>query len=261
MKLVYKYPPLATKWRGGYIILLFAALLCLSFTSGPFKKEQLKYPHVQAAYKEKWALIKSKLTKAGVDTSHFEIFIRVFKQDAQLQVWARSKNSNGFKWIETYPICRSSGTLGPKRMEGDLQVPEGFYQVSVFQPTSEFYLALQVSYPNSSDRIKSDKAHPGGDIMIHGNCVTIGCMPLTDDKIKEVYLMAIEARDNGQQLIPIHIFPTMLDDKGMNWLKDNFKDPVKIAFWENLQTGYTYFETKKTIPKVGVDAKGDYTFQ
>jgi murein L,D-transpeptidase YafK len=239
------------------LILAFA----FGFTGTSFKKEQLRYPHVQTAYKEKWALIKTKLTKAGVDTSKFEIFIRVFKEDAQLQVWAKSKNSSGFKLVDTYSICRSSGTMGPKRKEGDLQVPEGFYSVSLFQPTSEFYLALEVSYPNNSDRIKSDKTSPGGDIMIHGNCVTIGCMPLTDDKIKEVYLMAVEARNNGQQTIPIHIFPTPLNDKGMKWLNDNFKDDDKIAFWKNLQGGYSYFETKKELPKVGVDSKGDYTFQ
>ncbi len=241
-------------------VILFA-FAALSFTDSSFKKEQLKYPHVQAAYKEKWADVKKKLTKAKVDTSGFEIFIRVFKHDASLQVWARSKKSEKFSLVETYPICASSGTMGPKRKEGDNQVPEGFYSVNAFQAMSEFYLALQVSYPNSSDKIKSDKQHPGGDIMIHGNCVTIGCMPLTDDKIKEVYIMAIEARNGGQQTIPVHIFPTNLDDKGMKWLKENYKDDDKIAFWKNLQTGYNYFETNKTLPKIGVDSKGEYTFK
>lgn len=241
---------------------LFIALATVSFTTGSsFKKEQLKYPHVQTAYKEKWASIKTKLTKAGVDTTHFEIFIRVFKQDKELQVWARSKSGAQFKLVETYAICASSGELGPKRKEGDGQVPEGFYQVNVFQPSSEFYLAMEVNYPNASDRIKSDKAHPGGEIMIHGNCVTIGCMPLTDDKIKEVYIMALEAKNDGQQSIPVHIFPTTMDDKGMKWLNDNFSDADKIAFWKNLKTGYTYFETNKSLPKIGIDTKGNYTFE
>lgn len=242
-------------------ISILIVLASFGFTSDTFKKEQLKYPHVQAAYKEKWAGVKKKLSKAGVDTSGFEIFIRVFKHDATLQVWARSKNTSKFGLVETYAICASSGGPGPKRKEGDGQVPEGFYQVNVFQPSSEFYLALQVSYPNSSDRIKSDKEHPGGDIMIHGNCVTIGCMPLTDDKIKEVYIMAVEARNSGQQTIPVHIFPTTLDDKGIKWLKENDKDTTKMPFWKNLQTGYNYFETNKTLPKVSVDTKGDYTFK
>lgn len=240
--------------------LLSFSILFLAFTGSTFKKDQLKYPHVQTAYKEKWSVVKAKLQKAGVDTSHFEICIMVFKQEAQLEVWARSKSSAQFKLVETYAICRSSGTLGPKRREGDYQVPEGFYNVSVFQPSSEFYLALEVSYPNKADHIKSDKLHPGGDIMIHGNCVTIGCMPLTDDKIKEVYLMAVEARNGGEQTIPICIFPTPLTDKGMAWLKDNVKDKEKIDFWNNLKEGYSYFETNKKLPKIGIDGNGDYTF-
>jgi len=243
------------------IIPLFIAIASLSFTGGSFKQEKLKYAHVQTAYKEKWVTVKSKLTKAGVDTSHFEIFMRVFKQDKQLQVWARSKSTAQFKLVETYDICASSGTLGPKRKEGDGQVPEGFYQVNAFQAASEFYLAMEVNYPNASDRIKSDKTHPGGEIMIHGNCVTIGCMPLTDDKIKEVYIMAIEAREHGQQSIPVHIFPTVMDDKGMKWLSNNYTDADLITFWNNIKTGYNYFETNKKLPKVSTDTKGNYTFE
>ncbi len=243
------------------ILLVFPALL-LSFTGGDsFKKEQLKYPHVQAAYKEKWSLIKNKLKKAGVDTSRFEVCMMIYKQEAELQMWAKTKGTKQFSLVDTYPICRSSGSLGPKRKEGDYQVPEGYYQVCLFQPTSDYYLALEVSYPNKSDHVKSDKTSPGGEIMIHGNCVTIGCMPLTDDKIKEVYLMCVEARNSGQQNIPICIFPTPLNDKGMAWLRDNVKDKTKIDFWNNLKEGYTYFESKKALPKIGVNSKGDYTYE
>lgn len=237
--------------------LLFATLL-VGFTSGNFKKEQLKYSNVRTAYKEKWALVKEKLFKAGVDTSHFEIFIRVFKQDAKLEVWAKSNNITQFKLVETYPICQSSGRLGPKREQGDGQVPEGFYEVASFNPQSEFYLALRVNYPNKSDLIKSGNTDPGGDIMIHGNCVTIGCMPLTDDKIKEVYIMAVEARDKGQQVIAIHIFPAALSDQGLAKLKSMKINADKIKFWTNLQQGYTYFEKQKKLPHISVDVNGDY---
>jgi murein L,D-transpeptidase YafK len=242
------------------IPLLFAAGL-LGFISDNFKKEQLKYPNVRTAYKEKWALVKQKLFKAGVDTSHFEIFIRVFKQEAKLEVWAKSNNIIQFKLVETYAICQSSGQLGPKRKQGDGQVPEGFYEVASFNPQSEFYLALHVNYPNKSDLIKSSGSDPGGDIMIHGNCVTIGCMPLTDDKIKEVYIMAVEARNKGQQVIPIHIFPAALNAQGMTHLKSITTDANKINFWTNIQQGYTYFETKKLIPKISVDKTGSYVME
>jgi murein L,D-transpeptidase YafK len=240
------------------IVPFMAAALLVGFTSGNFKKEQLKNSNVRNAYKEKWTLVKEKLTKAGVDTSHFEIFIRIFKQEAKLEVWAKSKNITQFKLVETYAICQSSGVLGPKRKQGDGQVPEGFYQVGSFNPQSEFYLALGVSYPNKSDKIKGNQTDPGGDIMIHGNCVTIGCMPITDDKIKEVYVMAVEARNNGQEVIPIHIFPTKLDAQGMAHLKSITTDAGKIAFWNNIQQGYTYFETNKIVPAISVDKNGDY---
>lgn len=244
------------------VVALFIVVLSMGFgSSNTFKNEQLKYPHVKAAYKEKWGIVKSKLLKAGIDTAHFQIFIRVFKRDGKVEIWARSDNHSKFKLVYAYFICSSSGILGPKRKQGDNQVPEGFYRVSVFQPASEFYLALGVSYPNQADKIKGHKGDLGGDIMIHGNCVTIGCMPLTDDIIKEVYIMAVEARNDGQQNIPIYIFPAKLDATGMKWLKDNYNDARKLAFWENLQQGYIYFETYKILPKVGVDAKGNYTFK
>ncbi|HXP49274.1 MAG TPA: L,D-transpeptidase family protein [Bacteroidia bacterium] len=229
--------------------------------SHSFKSEQAKYPHVRTAYTEKWNVVKAKLTKAGVDTSKFEIFIRVFKREESMEMWARSKHAGAFSLVDTYPICRASGGLGPKRKEGDMQVPEGFYHVSVFQPNSEFYLALQVSYPNKADLIKGDKASPGGDIMIHGNCVTIGCMPMTDDKIKEIYIMAVEAHNDGEQTIPIHIFPTRLDDKGMAFLKNSAPDRTTLDFWDNLKEGYDFFETKKLIPNIGIDVNGDYTLE
>ncbi|HTB32593.1 MAG TPA: L,D-transpeptidase family protein [Bacteroidia bacterium] len=240
------------------LALLFAAFL-VSFTSENFKKDQLKYTNVRTAYKEKWSIVKEKLATAGVDTNNFQVFIRVFKQEAKLEVWAKSPGLSQFKLVETYAICQSSGELGPKRKQGDRQVPEGFYEVASFNPQSEFYLALKVSYPNKSDLMKAIKGDPGGDIMIHGNCVTIGCMPLTDDKIKEVYIMAVEARNHGQQNIPIHIFPAQLNDSGMQQLKSLTDDMGKINFWTNLQAGYQYFETKKIPPKIGIDTHGNYT--
>ena len=241
-----------------FLLPLLIAGFLLGFTSDSFKKDQLKYSNVRTAYKEKWALVKGKLNKAGVDTSHFELFIRVFKLDAKLEVWAKSKNMAQFKLVETYAICQSSGGPGPKRKQGDGQVPEGFYEVASYNPQSEFYLALKVSYPNKSDLIKATSGDPGGDIMIHGNCVTIGCIPLTDDKIKEVYLMAVEARNSGQQNIPIHIFPTELNTAGMAHLKTLTNDNTKIGFWTNLQEGYNYFESKKLIPAINTHKSGDY---
>ncbi len=169
------------------------------------------------------------------------------------------KNLTQFKLVETLSnlsILKENSV--PSEDIGDGQVPEGFYQVESFNPQSQFYLALRVNYPNKADLLKGNTANPGGDIMIHGNCVTIGCMPLTDDKIKEVYVMAVEARNSGQQIIPIHIFPTELNTQGMTHLKSITTDASKINFWTNLQQGFTFFETYKLIPKISIDKNGDY---
>ena len=221
-----------------------------------FKATQQKSARVKVAYSEKWEGLKSDLKKKGIN-ENFEMFLRVFKEDKIVEVWLKSKGEREFKLFKTYTICASSGELGPKRKQGDGQVPEGFYTIAVFNPYSSYHLSLGVSYPNASDKIIG-KGNLGGDIMIHGNCVTIGCIPLTDTYIKEVYILAVEARNNGQQSIPIHIFPAKMDEKGMNFLTGTNSN--QLDFWKNLKTGYDFFEQKKQVPKVSVDKAGKYLF-
>nr|MBA3704882.1 L,D-transpeptidase family protein [Bacteroidota bacterium] len=222
------------------LLLIFAFIHTLSAQN--FRSNQQKNVRVQVAYKEKWENLKNDLVKKGVDKNNFEMFIRVFKTEKIIEVWLKSKVEKEFKKFKTYAICASSGTLGPKRKQGDGQVPEGFYNVSVFNPYSNYYLSLGVSYPNASDRVIG-KNNLGGDIMIHGNCLTIGCIPLTDPIIKEVYILAVEARNNGQSTIPIHIFPAKLDTKAMEFLISEYKqNNVLIDFWKNLKECYDYFE-------------------
>lgn len=166
-----------------------------------------------------------------------------------------------YKLIAAYDICASSGQLGPKRKQGDRQVPEGFYTIDRFNPASNFYLSLGVNYPNRSDRKKSDAADPGGDIFIHGSCVTIGCLPMTDSKIKEIYLYAVYARNNGQNDIPVYIFPFRMTDGNFQTYKNRYaKNRELTDFWTNLKTGYDKFIAEKKALKVSVDNSGDYLF-
>ena len=140
-------------------------------------------------------------------------------------------------------------------------MPEGFYNVSVFNPFSNYHLSLGVSYPNASDKIIG-KNNLGGDIMIHGNCVTIGCIPLTDKYIEEVYILAVEAKSNGQQNIPIDIFPIKFDEKTMKLLTEREAQNIKLLdFWKNLKSGYDYFELHKQRPAFSVDKSGKYIFK
>src|SRR5688572_7220470 len=122
------------------------------------------------------------------------IYIRSFKYDSQLEVWVKNELSDPFKLFKSYRVCALAGTLGPKRMEGDYQVPEGFYYINEFNPRSNYYLSLGINYPNESDKILSDMYRPGGSIYIHGSCVTVGCIPIMDEQIGELYTLAAHAK-------------------------------------------------------------------
>src|SRR6202012_3395384 len=92
-----------------------------------------------------------------------------------------------YKLIKTFRICAVPGSLGPKRAEGDHQMPEGYYFIEEFNYKSDYYLSLLLNYPNYSDKAMGSIVRLGGDIYIHGGCVTVGCMPMTNDGIKEIY--------------------------------------------------------------------------
>jgi murein L,D-transpeptidase YafK len=237
-----------------------ALCLSLSISAQSFKATQQKAPRVKAAYAEKWELLKSDMLQKGIDPSAFEILIRVLKHEKTVEVWLRSKKEKEFKLFKTYNICYYSGELGPKRKQGDGQVPEGYYNIAVFNPYSSYHLSLGVSYPNASDKIIG-KTNLGGDIMIHGNCLSIGCIPITDIYIKELYILAVEARNNGQLTLPVWVFPAKMDEKGMKFLSASYaSNEVLIDFWKNLKTGYDLFEQHKILPKITIDKAGSYIF-
>lgn len=240
--------------------LLFCALS--AFTDGTFKTEQLKSQRVKQAYQEKEQKMKALVKEKGLDYGSIRIFIRALKMERKLQVFARDKNNSTYRLLKTYDFCSFSGKLGPKRRSGDGQIPEGFYYIDRFNPWSRFHLSLGVNYPNQSDKKLSPFKKLGGDIFLHGNCVTIGCIPITDDKIKELYILAVEAKDNGQSKIPVHFFPMKMTPKAMTFLA-HFGDVSKktVAFWENIKPGFDYFETHKKLPKVIVNTAGNYQFQ
>jgi murein L,D-transpeptidase YafK len=248
---------LKLKYKTTLIMIVFSCAL----SAQSFKATQQKNVRVKDAYSAKWEELKSDLIKKGINKDNFEIYIRVFKYNKITEVWLKSKEQKEYKLFKTYDICSSSGELGPKRKQGDGQVPEGFYCVSAFNPYSNYHLSLGVSYPNASDKIIG-KNNLGGDIMIHGNCVTIGCIPLTDKYIEEVYILAVEAKNNGQQNIHIDIFPIKFDEKAMKLLTDKASQNVKLLdFWKNLKTGYDYFEQHKQCTAVTVDKSGKYIFK
>jgi murein L,D-transpeptidase YafK len=246
----------------GVLIIVAMILSLLSALPADFLQDQLSYPRVKAAKTEKGERIRDLFKRKGVDYPPAEIFIRIFKLDRTVELWARSAKMDAFRLITTYEICSLSGNAGPKRRIGDKQVPEGFYHIANFNPVSNFHLSLGINYPNQSDSVLGVSGHLGKDIFIHGSCVTIGCIPITDDCIKELYVIAVETKAHGQNQIPVHIFPTRMDDKKYQSLTGGVKDSKVLAFWENVRQGYAFFENGNKLPIVSVETKtGKYIFK
>jgi murein L,D-transpeptidase YafK len=190
------------------------------------------------------------------------MYIRSFKYDSQLEVWVKNDAKDPFKLFKTYQVCALAGSLGPKRMEGDYQVPEGFYHINEFNPRSTYHLSLGLNYPNASDRILSDSIRPGGDIYIHGSCVTVGCIPVKDDQIEELYILAAGAKNNGQDFIPVHIFPIRYSNKrSVDYLAQLAKTNTGLKpFSDRLESVYDHFELTRQLPVIMVNNGGDYVF-
>lgn len=188
------------------------------------------------------------------------LYIRSFKYDRLLEVWVNGGNNEPYTLFKTYKVCMQSGTTGPKRVEGDYQIPEGFYYINEFNPNSKYHLSLRLNYPNASDKILSDSIRPGGGIYIHGNCVSTGCIAISDEPIEELYIIAALAKTNGQDFIPVHVFPVKYNvEKSVDYLTESLNgNQVIHKFILSLKTAFDYFEEKKQLPVILVNKKGDY---
>jgi murein L,D-transpeptidase YafK len=177
------------------------------------------------------------------------ILVRLFKEESELEVW--KKNQDGqFALLKTYPICRWSGDLGPKKKEGDRQAPEGFYTINPGQmnPNSSYYLAFNTGFPNTYDR---SWGYTGSELMVHGDCSSRGCYAMTDEQIQEIYALARESFFGGQKAFQLEAFPFRMTALNMAKHRNN----PNFAFWKMLKEGYDHFEASKQEPKVAVCEK------
>jgi murein L,D-transpeptidase YafK len=248
------------------------ALLLLFFVGQPsmaqqnisiqdFKSYQFAAPRVAKAYQDYAGKLQALFQKENFSWPPKDILIRSFKAHNEMEIWVKDNNVDTYRLLKTYPICALSGILGPKRWQGDRQVPEGYYFISDFNPRSDFYLSLMLNYPNYSDLILGNKEQPGGDIYIHGGCVTVGCMPMTNEGIEEIYTLCMAAKLNGQTNIPVHIFPVRFNKNAIDFLSREYgNDPVKQRFWLNLKAGYDYFEKNHKIFPVMYNSEGKYVY-
>lgn len=223
-----------------------------------FRDQQMAFPRVARAFERKSARVASLFSGKQI-TRPAELYVRVFKREQELEVWARPLGGTRFVHLTTYPVCKISGRLGPKRQSGDGQIPEGYYTIDLFNPWSSYHLSMRVDYPNAVDAARGRRGSLGGNIFVHGGCATIGCVPITDSYIEELYVMAVEARSAGQRRIPIHIFPTRLDGAGMEYLRTSYGgDFVDYPLWQKLEEGYSAFESTRKLPRIRTTG-GRYT--
>lgn len=178
------------------------------------------------------------------------VFIRIFKESRELELWVLHKPSQKFRLCKTWSIAAMSGDLGPKLAEGDRQAPEGFYHVgsSRMKPDSRFHLAFNIGYPNSYDLAHQRN---GSFIMVHGNRVSIGCFAMTDPSIEEIYTICHRALTNGQHFFRVHIFPFHLTQDRLDREQRN----PNYSFWTNLKQGYDIFKQTHIPPNVSVKNK------
>ena len=183
------------------------------------------------------------------------VFLRAFKEEAELELWVRRRDTGKYQLFRTWRIAAQSGGPGPKLREGDGQVPEGFYFASrkSMKPNSDSHLAINIGYPNAFDR---HHGRTGSAIMIHGDQVSIGCLAMTDEKIEEIYTLCDAALANGQQFFRIHVFPFRMSAARM----EREKASPWFDFWTQLREGYDWFGKHQVPPEATVE-DGRYRFE
>ncbi|PZO77669.1 MAG: hypothetical protein DI629_13850 [Mesorhizobium amorphae] len=177
------------------------------------------------------------------------IMVRIFKEEGKLEVW-KAKTNGRYDMISQYDICKWSGKLGPKFVEGDRQAPEGFYSVkpSQMNPNSSYHLSFNIGYPNAFDRVHK---RGGSNLMVHGECSSSGCYSMNNNQVEEIFALGREAFKGGQTDFQIQAFPFRMTPENMA----RYKDDPNYSFWKNLKEGYDQFEITKVPPKVDVCEK------
>jgi murein L,D-transpeptidase YafK len=174
------------------------------------------------------------------------VFLRIVKTTRTLDLFAADAHGR-YKLFRTYAICAFSGRLGPKLREGDGQAPEGVYLVRArqFNPTSAYHLSFDLGYPNAFDRAQR---RTGSALMVHGNCVSIGCYAMGDPAIEVIWTAMAAALRAGQDAVPVHAFPFPMTPGNLAARAD---DP-NFAFWSDLAPIWAAFERDARPPAVVV---------
>jgi len=185
------------------------------------------------------------LGNKGMDAQS-PIFIRIFKEESELEVW-KERDNGRFYHFKTYPICNWSGDIGPKVKYGDRQAPEGFYVITREQmnPDSRYHLAMNLGFPNAYDRAQR---RTGEFLMIHGKCKSAGCYAMTDALMEEIYAIARESFLGGHDSFEVHAFPFRMTAENMARHAHHEAYP----YWLTMKQAYDYFELTRRLPTIAV---------
>jgi murein L,D-transpeptidase YafK len=229
----------------------FALIASVALTLGACE-ENARYRGSQRHYVPLSSEVYALMSEKGVRKDD-AVLIRSFKKESELEVWKQRRDGE-YVLLKTYPMCRWSGQLGPKKREGDRMAPEGFYSITPAQmnPNSAYYLSFNMGYPNAFDRAH---ARNGSHLMVHGACSSMGCYSMTDDQIQEIYALVREAHNGGQKGVQMQALPFRMtaDNLAKHRLDTN------MGFWRNLKEGADLFEVSKREPQVAV-CNARYTF-
>ncbi len=188
--------------------------------------------------------LSQRLAEQGV-TEGAPIFIRIFKREFELELWM--KRNGVFHRFTTYPICRWSGTLGPKLRQGDHQTPEGFYTVdqTALNPNSNWFRSFNIGFPNAYDQARN---RTGSFIMVHGGCASVGCFAMTNAQMAEIWQLVTAALSAGQKRFQVQVLPFRMSDTTL----DAYRDHTNVDFWRSLKAGSDLFDTTLLPPKISV---------
>lgn len=199
----------------------------------------------RAAAAKRRPVVEGLFQQAGLTMPAAQVLIRVFKQENELELWAADKADGQLVKVATYGICYASGTIGPKKREGDGQVPEGIYTVPAYTSTWKYHLMMYLDYPNPTDRARN-RQNPGSDIYIHGNCASIGCISMSDERVEEIWEATTGLQGKPNARVHVHVFPA----RDIGALISSNTMPEHHELWRDLQQISDTFLRDRRIPKV-----------
>ena len=210
------------------------------------------------------------LREHGLRPSGLDIYLQVYKLEQEVLVWVRpTARDTPYVLLKTfgvtgstftYPLSGSPQMAGPKTQQGDLKVPEGCYQLTWQNEWSDFYLGYLLSYPNQGDSVRRqywrEGRRSGGAIVLHGGSATVGCIPVGNSGIEELYLLLSRNWRQGQRHGVIHLFPFRFWEPENEVVLQRYSAsrPELAEFWGSLRAVSDYFQEHRHLPQIDFNA-------